>query len=431
MIKVCYVDCSLLNNLGHYANACRHISGEFRRRGFQVDVYGNKRITRELATELKATAKIRHFQFSTITFNQKADEALAIASFLNDLRSISERDNYDLYYFNSVFPAQFAAIGTWFSSLKPELRPRVAIEFGLPSTGNQAYVKGGKFFKACRQQPLLLTFDQAASADYAQLVDLPVSTMPPVHAGFSILRQRKKNADGLLTVSFLGHQRHFKGYHLIPEIVERLLQKSLPIRILIHNGNSHSQRDAATTHQLRILSEQNESVSFDPRVADPQIWQTLLDQSDLIVLPYEPDRYRASYSAVAVEAVGEGIPLVVPKDTTMENLAVRYQSKVALFKDWTASAVTEAVEYAVGNFDSLAQLSFSGAEKWRQDNGAASFVDKLIEHFNLTDVDNSKKHRPYSLSNKLNTLLLDSIFAFFDVARPAWLKLKNLRQRLC
>ncbi|MBY0357440.1 MAG: hypothetical protein K2W82_05505 [Candidatus Obscuribacterales bacterium] len=429
MIKVCYVDCSLLNNLGHYANACRHISGEFRRRGFQVDVYGSKRINKDLAAELQAVAKIRHFQFSTITFNHKADEALAIASFLNDLRSISERDNYDLYYFNSVFPPQFAAIGTWFSSLKPKLRPRVAIEFGLPSTGNPNYVKGGALFKTCKQQPLLLTFDQAASADYAQLIDLPVSTMPPVHAGLSDLRQRKKDAAGLLTVAFLGHQRHFKGYHLIPEIVENLLQKALPIKILIHNGNSNSQRDAATTEKLRNLAEKNQSVSFDPRVADPHIWQSLLDQSDLIVLPYDPNRYRASYSAVAVEAVGEGIPLIVPQNTTMESLAVNYQEQAAIFRDWTATAVAEAIEYAVKDFDSLAQASFAGAEKWRQNNGATSFVDQIVEKCNLNDIANANKDKSYSFSfsNKISTLLLDGIFVFFDIARPTWLKLKGFR----
>jgi hypothetical protein len=71
------------------------------------------------------------------------------------------------------------------------------------------------------------------------------------------------------------------------------------------------------SQQLRALASENPRVAF---IEKPQFhWLDLLDRSDLIVLPYEPNRYRRSGSGVATEAVSEAIPMVVPPGSTMEN----------------------------------------------------------------------------------------------------------------
>src|SRR5215510_9154900 len=71
------------------------------------------------------------------------------------------------------------------------------------------------------------------------------------------------------------------------------------------------------SQQLHALASENPRVAF---IEKPQFhWLDLLDRSDLIVLPYEPNRYRRSGSGVATEAVSEAIPMVVPPGSTMEN----------------------------------------------------------------------------------------------------------------
>jgi hypothetical protein len=69
----------------------------------------------------------------------------------------------------------------------------------------------------------LFTFDPTIPDDYAELLILPIQTMPAIHAGLRGSWLRERDADGFITVAFLGHQRTEKGYHLTPEIAWQLL----------------------------------------------------------------------------------------------------------------------------------------------------------------------------------------------------------------
>lgn len=147
---------------------------------------------------------------------------------------------------------------------------------------------------------------------------------------------------------------------------------------------------------------------FEQKPAGGADWQDLLERSDLIVLPYEPARYRASYSAVAVEAVSAGIPLVVPAATTMETLARTYQAGATTFTEWEPGAIAGAIERAVSGFDQLAALAAAAAVRWREANGAGPFVDRLLE---LAPVKRTAAGSALSRPNRASGLALDVVFA--------------------
>jgi len=109
MLKVCYIDASLRDDTGHFANMCRAVTGELRSRGHQVDIYANKHLTPELQVELKATALIQHHQQDQLMANDQGNFKLAMESLLCDLQVIWQSQIYDLIYINSVLPPQFAA----------------------------------------------------------------------------------------------------------------------------------------------------------------------------------------------------------------------------------------------------------------------------------------------------------------------------------
>jgi len=52
--------------------------------------------------------------------------------------------------------------------------------------------------------------------------------MPAIHASLRETWLRKRDADGFITVEFLGLNGLKKGYHLILEIVRQLLGHGLP-----------------------------------------------------------------------------------------------------------------------------------------------------------------------------------------------------------
>lgn len=434
--RICYIDASLRNNIGHYANSCRHIAGEFRRRNFAVDIYANRDLAPALARELGASPFCRHAVYDTITAYtclntlQPLDHWLARVSFLSDLRSIWRRGPYGLVFINSVLPAQLAAVAWWLDSFPLGAAPRVAVEFGAP-TGDgfrdSWWRQFPKFYRDARTvlnrcsgpPPFLFTFDPSASAEYTALLGHPVATMPAVHAGKGEPRPRIPKTASRITVAFIGHQRTEKGYHLIPAIVRELRSRGVRITVLVHNGDPE---EVMVSSKLRTMAAADPQLQFEQKAADSTYWQELLSRSDMIVLPYDPTRYRASYSAVAVEAVGEGIPMVVPGGTTMHALVNTYQGGGMTFAGWDVKPIADAIEAAAANFGDMARHAAAGAIEWRRTNGAAHFVDRLLEEMHVDREAIAVQPERYALKSTATGLMFDALFTA-AMCSGKWLKI--------
>jgi hypothetical protein len=381
--RIAYLDASLRDHMGHQANACRLIGGELRARGFELDVFASRQIGPELAATLGARPWFRLRPYEQSMAFRRIDACIQGLSFGQDLRSAWATGRHPFLYFNSVLAPQFSAIGQWLASFPQGESPHAAIEFGAPSGASTegwfgqfaaAYRDSGRQFRVLApDRVLLFTFDAAASAEYARLLELPVAALPAVHEASSVRRLRRP---GDLTIGFLGQQRAEKGGHLIPGIVKGLRAAGCSTRILIHDADP---AERAMTRSFRALAEGDPRVEFLQRPADPAAWQELLGRTDLLALPYEPNRYKASYSAVAVEAVSAAIPMVVPAATTMEALAIEYQGQATAFGAWNANAVCGAILRAIASFEKLSAQASAGAAAWEKRNGAARFVDRLLE----------------------------------------------------
>lgn len=393
--RACYLDAALVGNTGHHANVCRHIAGEFRRRGIEVDILANAAVESGLSEEFGAIPTFLHFPYCRITSKKLINLALERASLLTDLRSAVEGGRYDFYYVSSVLPSEMAAMIHWgqtrFSAAN---MPPIIMEFGLPSgVGVTTASNWGRFTEQYRSAAsqirenysgkfLFFTFDPAASSDYSGLIGLDVETLPAVYTGGEI-RLRTGDEQGRPVVGFLGHQRPEKGYDLLPDLMRLLLAKDVGARFLIHNGDS---RETATDRELRELAAADPRVCFDQQPADKSYWNRLLDSTDIVALPYDPLRYTASVSAVAVEAISCGLPIVCPKGTTMKVLAERYQNSSIAISKWSVEAVAEAIFEAVRNFPGLARSAYEGVDRWAHENGAPVFASRVLDFV--------EEHRP-------------------------------------
>jgi hypothetical protein len=250
--------------------------------------------------------------------------------------------------------------------------------------------------------------------------------MPAIQGGKKEPRLRIREAGKHITVAFLGHQRPDKGYQLVPAIVQRLRSRSIPVTVLVHNGD---QEEVLIGRELREMAAADPDLIFEQRAADSVYWQELLDRSDVVALPYDPSRYRASYSAIAVEAASDGIPLVVPAGTTMETLAASYQGGGTTFAGWEADSICDAIEAAVADFENLGRRAFDGASEWRRANGVGCFVDRLMEAMPVSQTIAVARQHDTAKSVAMGALF-DAFFAGTNLVVNGLLRVKRAYQLL-
>lgn len=398
-MRFIWLDSGLNTNLGHHAQSCRAILGEVRKRGIETHAYGFVLVEDAIQSELGVKPLLRWH-----TYNTRGDDpicgwlqAFTIGSEITaqDLGRL-ETTEEDVVYFNTAQPIQLFGIIKWMLSTPPGRLPHVIVEFGcgpglirLPD-GNLSIMDPRQdgsaiLYRFCalavdesiKSKLSLVTFDKTCSEGFSKLMGLPVQTLPVPREAVGPIRSRV--GANPITVSFLGHQRLEKAIHLLPDICRQLLAKHKNIRVLVHNG------DVAHTlpfqKELRIIAETEPRLVLDERVADDKLWADLLNQSDLIVLPYSPEAFQFRYSAVACEAVANGIPLVVPQGTAIENMVneLTYTtSATGTFSKWTPEAVVYEVSQILANFEGWATNAFLASSLWEDQHGPCNTVDRML-----------------------------------------------------
>jgi glycosyltransferase involved in cell wall biosynthesis len=222
----------------------------------------------------------------------------------------------------------------------------------------------------------MVTYDGITSALYSHMLSKPVDVLPlPQYTRDSIVNRSGRRP---ITVSVLGHQRADKGYHLMPQVARKLLEQEPRIDLLVHNGAPDEME--GPQQELRDLAAGESRLNLVEHVADPAMWQSLLRKSDLVLCPYQPPRYRASVSAVAMEAVANGIPVVVPAQTSMSDLLDRFGSPGTCFEQWEADAIVAATRRALGDFDTVAERAARAGAQWNATMGVHNMVERLLAY---------------------------------------------------
>ena len=403
-MRVIYADPGLRDNLGHHANSCRSILRELEKRGITVIVLGLASVIPELREELHALPF-----FGAYTYWQTDGDPVAgwlncfetsVRVTVEDLQRLRGVTADDIIYLNSAQPAQFMALVKWSTALPLEQRPHIVIEFGTDPAVDVEFGTGenaGKFnlrLRDYRNDPRAMfyrhaachltepdlarfhmaTFDGASSTIFGLLLNRPVGVLPlPQFAKAAVTSRVGRRP---ITVSVLGHQRQDKGYHLMPEIARLLLAHEPDIRLLVHNGAPGVM--PRIQQEMRAHAAVEYRLTLNEQTAGSDLWEDLLRQSDLILCPYEPARFVASYSAVATEALANAIPLVVPAKTSLSRLLDAYGGPGTAFESYDSTSIVAATRQAVAAFDTIAARAETAAGRWNATMGVENMVTALL-----------------------------------------------------
>lgn len=209
----------------------------------------------------------------------------------------------------------------------------------------------------------------------------PVALATPVSSSPAALA---KPGTRPLTITCPGFARYEKGSDLLLQAIRQLwaqprfaqmhLVCQWPQPFAMPDGTMLSPAaDLLNDPRLELLNHNLDSSAY----------QSLLERSDLIVLPYRRESYHNRVSRVAIEALMLGVPLLAMAGTWAAELSATSASAL-LIEGESADHLAEALARAVDSLDALtAQASVQGAAVARV-HSVVRFRELLQDYHPLT-----------------------------------------------
>jgi glycosyltransferase involved in cell wall biosynthesis len=398
MRQVHLCDPQLFGLGGHYLDHDAQLVRELQRRNLPVTLYARRgcQLTCEGLTPVPV--------FSHDIFQEAATDPEIWAMenfhalnpiFLNDLRQIGpERfTSEDLVYFPNLLQNQLYAVAQWLDRLPPDRRPAVAVMLRflnhkmlyVQARANAnviaLYYRHAARLLARIQPRSFLCADTRELADaYRQITGLPVLELPnPMDVSHLAAPAPAPVADGRPVIVFQGSTSSVRGFHFLPEIVERCVKMSPRPRFVVQVQSV----EAALAMKLGPTLEHLERLAGDDlRLVKGALssadYQGLLAEADIVLLPYSPGFYGHGSSGVFTESASLGKVMVVSPGTVPERQGREYGLGVVAAAKWTAPAMAEAVSDAVRRLPELRGQSAAAGPLFRRENCAEAFWDQLL-----------------------------------------------------
>lgn len=216
------------------------------------------------------------------------------------------------------------------------------------------------------------------SRDYQLLTRQPIGVLPIPFRG-ELIASAERRPDDPLRLAYLGEARDEKGFPLLPGLIDRLFDdylRSGRARLLIQANVSAPQynpQSALALERVKRYPEQYvELFGLDAPLA-PEAYYALVSQADVVLLPYDRDRYRACSSGTLAEALAGGRPTVVPARSWMS--AQVQPGAGETFHD--AASLARAVERLIENYDEYRSRAQAHASAWRATHSPDALVAAL------------------------------------------------------
>jgi glycosyltransferase involved in cell wall biosynthesis len=200
---------------------------------------------------------------------------------------------------------------------------------------------------------------------YRGLVPFEVGVMPG--PGLPARPRGIRTDAGPPVVSCIGFANRAKGYRLLPQAMRHVLDHHRDVRFKIHGIVKGSDGEADQPLFDR-LGELGERVEVRQHVLTSDEYLARLAETDLLLLPYDPDVYRRRGSGVFADAHHVGIPVVAPKDCAFARPAFDQGWGVAM-TDYDGKSLGIAVVEALERLASLSACAAEAAGRVRDDLG--------------------------------------------------------------
>jgi glycosyltransferase involved in cell wall biosynthesis len=377
---------------GHYATYDAAIVAEFARRGIKTFVYGSIKRASSVLSGLEAEPA-----FSRGIFEEVATDPITWAlenfvqlgrEFHSDLARLGPDrfSSADLAFFPNIIQYQISGVADWIAELAPERRPAVILK---PSylTHAMPYLQRRPNKEMI---PLLYRFSmrQLMSAhprswicsdteemvkQFGALSGIPIHLLPmPLVID---AQSPEPKTPPRTTVIYLGHASMLKGFHLLPEIVRRVLAaKDAPHFVIQSYGEGRLCADL----ERSVADVPPDKLTLVRGTVDAGAYSRLLNMADIVLLPYVIEFYGWASSGIFAEAMSLGKVAVATHGTWPAQQLEKFRGGGVVFKTLNAESVAGAIRDAVRILPQLRERAAQAAPAWRKYHCPANLADRLL-----------------------------------------------------
>jgi hypothetical protein len=379
-VRIVLCESGLKSARGHHFNLAAALKEELAARGIPLALWANTALDDSLRRELGAAAVFDRSPYDASPWRSRGSQVgrflLGAWSFRSALRRGGVRPD-DVLLVPSARPAEILGVAT---ALDSRMQPRaVVLNFMLDDfnpvlrTRNPLLVRslyrlalglvrartdGGRLVLTCQSDTLARSVSAAGRVDVA--VYPMIKSYPPRAA---------RSAGDSPTIGFLGAPRSDKGERLLPSLID-CCARSLPAsRIVVQLGDPTADvRTAGWPANVDVL----------PVGLDRGRYFKLVNEIDVVVLPYDVRTFGTMTSGVYAEAVACGCVAIVPAGTWMAEMLSSGRGAGLVVDDMTAEGIADAVMRAVADLERLELLAGEAVGPWRASQGVAAYVDRLL-----------------------------------------------------
>jgi hypothetical protein len=283
----------------------------------------------------------------------------------------------------------------WLARCAPEARPQFVFIFHTPDFSWRLDAEGdnlaGDFSRwrfATRQLKAVLPPEKlllfAAPADLARalapMIDYPciASPMPTFYIDDAVLAPIAAQLPRV-NIRMAGEFRVERGAELAIDVMLRVATQRPGTSFGLQLARQEEAQ--AVARLLEPLDATRSLCRIHWGQMEHADYQARLQQSDILLLPYQPERYTLRSSGVFSEAMAYGIVTIVPDRSWMATKLREGWGAGTVFREWTVDSIVTAAMEAIDNYGALAAKARSRAMEWRRRNCAAALLDEIAARF--------------------------------------------------
>ncbi len=200
---------------------------------------------------------------------------------------------------------------------------------------------------------------------------------PPLLSARRGAASNRRPGRARVTLAFLGEGRPTKGFLELPDIADQIAARpplAGQIRLLIQNWPPFRGDLAAHAAAVARLSR-HPFVEMAQGVLEPARYEALLDEANLLLLPYDPQTYGLQGSGILVEGLALGKIIVARAGTATADEA---RAGVGFVYE-TPSELADGLADIIRDFQRLSASAIDLATSFRENNNPGRFVSALTK----------------------------------------------------